>query len=407
MFNNSSIIARLAELPDKSSVPPSSTRKICGPEPILAKSLRSQASIDFEANALAPNALQQQQIQDATREAIADETLKAELQEEISLKESLTRAIHTPEEPRNPFAKIAQWAAARKAVQKMRIPAKWESHHVLSAIDRKDVEILMYIRDSAFELLLQDTGMHETPLKYAMRVQPDMAIILLGAFSRYINNLQDEDLGKESTRKTLLSLRADLHSAIRHGLATSQKDLVASFLQTLVMSEGDKWIVDNVAIVRKAIAAGPPGKPVRTAQNLVRKFAASALKNANSIAAVEDYIANAASDLLLMAAWAAAAKPLNASHISVWLYKDFLRSLSHKVDQVSSFARDDRVYRSFVECLNSHMGAIEQEVPFKLRKQLEVLREGMQGRRLSYKQKLEALARQLDAIQSAPTQPTL
>lgn len=52
--------------------------------------------------------------------------------------------------------------------------------------------------------------MRETPLKYAMRVQPDMAVILLGTFSRYINNLSDEDLEQENTRRTLIALRACL-----------------------------------------------------------------------------------------------------------------------------------------------------------------------------------------------------
>lgn len=54
------------------------------------------------------------------------------------------------------------------------------------------------------------------------------------------------------------------------------------------MSEGDKWITDNVSVVQNALNAGPPGKPVHTAQKVIRKFAASALKNADSIAAVED-----------------------------------------------------------------------------------------------------------------------
>ena len=83
----------------------------------------------------------------------------------------------------------------------------------------------MHIRDNAFhvspetnvrrthvliaylQLLLQDTGLRETPLQYAMRVQPEMAIVLLGAFSRYINNIQEEDLQKEKTRATLIALR--------------------------------------------------------------------------------------------------------------------------------------------------------------------------------------------------------
>lgn len=46
-----------------------------------------------------------------------------------------------------------------------------------------------------------------TPLIHAMRIEhTDMAIILLGTFSRYINNLQDEDFEKQETKKLLKML---------------------------------------------------------------------------------------------------------------------------------------------------------------------------------------------------------
>lgn len=48
-----------------------------------------------------------------------------------------------------------------------------------------------------------------TPLIHAMRIEhTDMAIVLLGAFSRYINHLQDEDLRKPETKNLLKMLRA-------------------------------------------------------------------------------------------------------------------------------------------------------------------------------------------------------
>ena len=44
-----------------------------------------------------------------------------------------------------------------------------------------------------------------------MRIEStDMAIVLLGAFSRYINNLQDEDFEKPETKKMLKMLSAIL-----------------------------------------------------------------------------------------------------------------------------------------------------------------------------------------------------
>ena len=50
-----------------------------------------------------------------------------------------------------------------------------------------------------------------TPLIHAMRIEhTDMAIVLLGAFSRYINHLQDEDLQKPETKKLLKLLRTSI-----------------------------------------------------------------------------------------------------------------------------------------------------------------------------------------------------
>lgn len=49
------------------------------------------------------------------------------------------------------------------------------------------------------------------------------------------------------------------------------------------------------------------------------------------------------------------------------------------------------MYRTFVDQLNSRMGDIEESVPTRLKRQLEQLREGMQGRRLSNKVHLNVL----------------
>ena len=49
-----------------------------------------------------------------------------------------------------------------------------------------------------------------TPLIHAMRIgrsHHDVAITLLGAFSRYINHLDAEDFVKQETRSLLVSLR--------------------------------------------------------------------------------------------------------------------------------------------------------------------------------------------------------
>ena len=49
-----------------------------------------------------------------------------------------------------------------------------------------------------------------TPLLHAMRIgksHQEVAIVLLGAFSRYVNQLQDDDMLKPGTKVLLKALR--------------------------------------------------------------------------------------------------------------------------------------------------------------------------------------------------------
>jgi hypothetical protein len=85
-----------------------------------------------------------------------------------------------------------------------------------------------------------------------------------------------------------LNLGTNLKLAIDYGLAKSQSDLIASFLQTLIMSEGDKWVMAQAASVSLALRGGTAGKPVTTAQSAVRKFATKELGKAGVIASLED-----------------------------------------------------------------------------------------------------------------------
>ncbi|KAG6900912.1 hypothetical protein C0993_004349 [Termitomyces sp. T159_Od127] len=161
---------------------------------------------------------------------------------------------------------------------------------VFRAIERKDLMFLMEVRDRAFSLLLRKTG-DATPLLHAMRIgqsHRDVAIVLLGAFSRYVNHLSDEDILKPRTKMILKALRTNLKLAIDYGLAKSQSDLTASFLQTLVMSEGDKWLWAQVSSISHALNAGTAGQPVKAAESAVRRFATKELGKADLIAALED-----------------------------------------------------------------------------------------------------------------------
>jgi uncharacterized membrane protein len=88
---------------------------------------------------------------------------------------------------------------------------------------------------------------------------------------------------------TFISLQGtNLKLAIDYGLHKSQTDLIASFLQTLIMSEGDRWVDAQVATVAGSLREGNVGKPVQNAESTVRKFATKQLGKAETIAALED-----------------------------------------------------------------------------------------------------------------------
>jgi hypothetical protein len=54
------------------------------------------------------------------------------------------------------------------------------------------------------------------------------------------------------------------------------------------MSEGDRWMANQINKVGLALRAGTEGKPVQTAGDAVRSFATKELGKAQAIAALED-----------------------------------------------------------------------------------------------------------------------
>lgn len=59
-------------------------------------------------------------------------------------------------------------------------------------------------------MLLRKTPNGTTPLLYAMqqgKSHQEVAIILIGAFSRFVNQLEDEDFAKPKTKELLKALR--------------------------------------------------------------------------------------------------------------------------------------------------------------------------------------------------------
>jgi len=69
----------------------------------------------------------------------------------------------------------------------------------------------------------------------------EVAVVLLGAFSRYINNLDTEDFEQPTTRELLRALRANLKLAIDYGLANEQTELISSFMQVSDCRMADSW----------------------------------------------------------------------------------------------------------------------------------------------------------------------
>ncbi|KAF5387827.1 hypothetical protein D9615_000337 [Tricholomella constricta] len=252
---------------------------------------------------------------------------------------------------------------------------------VFRAIEHKDIIFLMEVRDRGFALLLRKTG-DATPLLHAMRIgqsHRDIAILLLGAFSRWINHLSDEDIPKQRTKVILKALRTNLKLAIDYGLAKSQSDLTASFLQTLVMSEGDKWVLAQVSTISNALSAGTAGQPVKAADASVRRFATKELGKAQLIASLEDYVANATGDLLMLGAWSNTLAIIKGETIPSYY-----------------FARDDRVYKAFVERLEQHKVTIQTSLGRRLKWQLRILKTVLEGRTTTYRRKIELLASELD-----------
>ncbi|KAG6837556.1 hypothetical protein H0H93_007737 [Arthromyces matolae] len=296
-MNNASIVQALGKQLDISTTNDDSTRanrlrvvsELCLPE-----RLPSSGFILREAEDLAPKAILRQ-----LRRSPSPPSPHSDGHSDIPMRgrsASQSSEASSSTSPKSPKVQIV--ASSWKEPQPF---------EVFRAVERKDLPFLMEIRDRAFPLLLRKTG-DATPLLHAMRIgqsHRDVAIVLLGAFSRYINHLSDEDIQKPRTKMILKALRKEfcisarvkdvnictgtnLKLAIDYGLAKSQSDLTASFLQTLVMSEGDKWVWAQVSTLSHALAAGTSGQPVKIAESAVRRFATRELGKADLIAALED-----------------------------------------------------------------------------------------------------------------------
>ncbi|ORY89381.1 hypothetical protein BCR35DRAFT_300542 [Leucosporidium creatinivorum] len=255
-----------------------------------------------------------------------------------ALEASLSSALETPldahpapaPDKRHAPSQTAGLKSVQSRVGGKRGGGKFEPSDVLKAIDKKDIMTLMEIRNQQFQLLLLPIG-GVVPLVSAMRrgkSHTEVQIVLTGAFSRRVNDITDHELALSSpeTKGLLRSIRANLRIAISHGLATRDNSLLASFLQVIIMSDGDRWILDSTHKVALALRSGPGGKPVESAGKIVEKWMGRELK-ASEIASVGEYVANATGDLVLLGLWSIVTdKVLDGEPIPLYF-----------------FARDDRI----------------------------------------------------------------
>lgn len=248
--------------------------------------------------------------------------------------------------PRTPTS----WRGAQRA---------YEPHDVYAAIERQDIETIMAVRDADFALLLGDDG--RTPLEYAISLGDAYArtsLFLAGALSRFVNQLPDRpEEASAQTLETLRKVRANLKLAIDHSLDREQTAMLASYLQILVMAEGVRWIAHAVKAVAHEFRASAAGdayaaKPTAVARDMLQRLLTTNLRTRRQneeymVAAIEDYLANATADLVLMALW------------------DRVRGADPPLPEYA-FARDDRIATAFAEAVEAARHAPATRSPPRL-----------------------------------------
>ncbi|BGP48626.1 hypothetical protein JCM10450v2_004502 [Rhodotorula kratochvilovae] len=196
--------------------------------------------------------------------------------------------------------------SGRRNSQGLNKHGTYEPYQVLRAIEKRDIMLLNDIKMRAFDLLVSGSPL---PLVYAMRLGKgwhDIQIFLVGAFSRRVNDTTDDELAlmEPSTKATLRALRANLKLAITASLVSHEGDtsLLSSFLQIVVMLEGTKFLHASTQTLSLALRAPLVSKPVETARRAMHKWVSRELKE-KQVASVEEYLANATGDLVLLGLW--------------------------------------------------------------------------------------------------------
>jgi len=181
--------------------PRSPARNLLPPSPIPIMALPSASSLEKESVASSELELDRQARQVARERELA-EALQDQ-QFEIYRQNARNSSFWTIGKGKS---KAGRSASTSGPTQGFTHPP--QAYELYKAIDKHDIDFIMRVRDHAFHLLLQKNA-GEFPIVYAGRIgksHRDIVILLIGALSRYVNYLEDEDFEKKETKATLKAL---------------------------------------------------------------------------------------------------------------------------------------------------------------------------------------------------------
>lgn len=206
MFNNAPLLEFLTTPAEEASA-----REHNKTDPVLPHSLPSLSALEGDA---ADQVARQLILQDRLESALDSELRKPNTKDGVTSLESETGQDKSKGEGKEDAKKDSGSGGRRIGANAGKASPRFESFHLLRAIDSKDVMLMMEIRDHAFHLLLESTG-NATPLTYAMRlgdkcahfifslrevglmrvgVDRDMAVLITGALSRKVNSITDAEI---------------------------------------------------------------------------------------------------------------------------------------------------------------------------------------------------------------------
>jgi hypothetical protein len=293
---------------------------------------------------------------------------QAALATPASVSHPLAAAVKMPTRRRGDPAPTVETLPKRVARTPLSPKQGYQLGDLLKAIDEGNHETLSVIRDNNFSLFLTGRGLLN-PLQYAMNTHNDAMIVgVIGVLSSWVNRLDAATLATREGREILKQVRGNLHLAIRFAIENHVPAALASYVQTLVMSEGDTWLREVVETVAREVGAGRLNDALGHAERAMQRFLVDALKKGGG-AEVEDYRLNATTDLLMMGCAHALGKPIG----------------------VHCFARDRRVLDELRARIRDLKRAAPPPLQEKLLQRCERIVDIMGAGNLGYTGKIESL----------------